>query len=248
MLITVEGIVIGRRNVGDNSCFLDILTKEYGVIEVTANAVKKLSSKNLGSASIFSYAVFCLNKSGLRYTINSTEPKYSFYGIAGDIKRLSLAVYFADIIKYTSASEQSEKDILRFLAITLYELEHDRTLSLIKSVFELKMSVLLGLMPDLRACRDCVCYDHKEMYFVLEDSNLICGDCYYNTEIFKKSTFLLNPSLLYAMRYVVYTKLDKLYKFELTNRILKELGVIAEEYLLYQLGRSFRTLDYFKKL
>ena len=37
MLVTVDGIVIGRRSIGENSCFIDVLTDEYGVIEATAH-------------------------------------------------------------------------------------------------------------------------------------------------------------------------------------------------------------------
>ena len=47
MLVTVEGIVIGRRSIGEDSCFIDVLTDEYGVIEATAHGVKKITSKNI---------------------------------------------------------------------------------------------------------------------------------------------------------------------------------------------------------
>ena len=46
MLITVEGIVIGRRTIGENNCFLDVLTDEFGVIEATAHGIRKITSKN----------------------------------------------------------------------------------------------------------------------------------------------------------------------------------------------------------
>lgn len=33
MLYTYDGIVVGRREIGDNSCFIDILTDEQGIVE-----------------------------------------------------------------------------------------------------------------------------------------------------------------------------------------------------------------------
>ncbi len=141
MLVTVDGIVIGRRAIGETSCFIDVLTDEYGVIEATAHGVKKLTSKNAGSTALFSYAKFCFNKTGVRYTLNSAEPIYSFHGISSDIEALSLAAYFAEVIKDTSASEQEAKGMLRFMAVTLYELDKKRIpLDLIKSVFELHIA------------------------------------------------------------------------------------------------------------
>lgn len=246
MLVTVDGIVIGRRNIGENSCFIDVLTDEYGVIEAVAHGVKKLTSKNAGAALLFSYSRFCFSKSGLRYTLNSSEPKYSFHGISSDIEYLSLAVYLADIIKDTSAPEQESKGFVRFMAITLYELEKKRCPpELIKSVFELHITTMLGFAPDLRACRDCVRYEHEVMYFDIYNSCIFCGDCADtdDTELIK-----LSPSLLYAMRHMVFSPVDKIYKIDIDQADLRKLSGLTEKYLLKQLDRSFRSLDYYKSV
>ncbi|MDE6032127.1 MAG: recombination protein O N-terminal domain-containing protein, partial [Oscillospiraceae bacterium] len=33
MLVTYDGIVVGRREIGDSNLYLDILTEEQGIIE-----------------------------------------------------------------------------------------------------------------------------------------------------------------------------------------------------------------------
>ena len=40
MLFTYDGIVVGRREIGESNCFIDILTDEQGIIEATAHGVK----------------------------------------------------------------------------------------------------------------------------------------------------------------------------------------------------------------
>jgi len=249
MLGTYNGIVIGQRNVGENSRFLDILTEELGVIEVTAHAVKKLGSKNAGSTALFTYSKFCLNKSKSRYAINSSEPVYSFHKLSADFAALSLAAYFAELIKYTSASEQTADGLLRFFAISLYELENDNAdIPRIKATFELKLSQLLGLTPDLITCADCMCYEHDEMFFVVGEGKLFCGECFSDIICGSDTRFVLNPALLHAMRFVVFSANEKVFKFKLGERNLRELGVITEAYLLYHLGRGFKTLDYYKRI
>jgi DNA repair protein RecO (recombination protein O) len=249
MLITLEGVVIGQRNVGENSRFLDILTEELGVIEVTAHAVKKLSSKNAGSAALFTYSKFCLNKTNARYSINSAEPIYSFHKLAADFTALSLAAYFADLIKYTSASEQKADGLLRFFTISLFELERvDADIKRIKAVFELKLSQILGLSPDLIACSRCFCYEHSEVFFVIGEGRLYCGDCFNDIQFGEQTRFVLTPALLRAMRFIIFSSNEKIYKFGLGARNLRELGFITEAYLLFHLGRGFKTLDYFKRL
>ena len=249
MLITLNGIVIGQRNVGENSRYIDILTEELGVIEVTAHAVKKINSKNAGSTALFTYSKFCLNKSKARYSINSAEPIYSFHKLSADFTALSLAAYFADLIKYTSASEQKSDGLLRFFAISLYELEKENAdFSRIKAVFELKLSQVLGLSPDLIACAECFAYEHGEMFFVVGDGHLFCGDCFSDAICGEDTRFVLTPALLRAMRYVIFSPNEKIYKFDLGGKNLRELGFITEAYLLYHLGRGFKTLDYYKRL
>lgn len=243
MFVTVDGIVIGRRSIGEDSCFIDVLTDEYGVIEAVAHGVKKITSKNAGACTLFSYSKFCFSKSGVRYTLNSSEPKYSFHGISSDIEYLSLAVYLADIIKDTSTPEQENKGFLRFMAITLYELDKKRcSLELIKSVFELHITTMLGFAPDLRACSVCAKYEQELMYFDLENSCIICGDCVGSEN---DGLTKLSSSLLYALRHMVFSPVDKIYKIDVEKTDIRILSVLTEKYLLKQLDRGFRSLDYY---
>ncbi|MCM1055143.1 MAG: DNA repair protein RecO [Bacteroides sp.] len=249
MLVTVSGIVIGKRDIGENNCFLDVLTDKYGVIEATAHGVKKLNSKNASSAGLFSYSKFCFNKTDLRYTLNSAEPVCSFFGLSADLKKFSLAVYLAEIIKYTSASEQNGEDILRFFAITLYELERENAdCGVIKAAFEFRIAAMLGFLPDLRACRGCGEYLNGKMYFSSEGGNLVCEQCKNREDNIYEELKELLPDLLHTMRFVVYSAAERVYGFTLKGKTRKEFSAFAEEYLLTQLGRGFKTLDYYKKL
>ena len=248
MLVTVEGIVVGRRDIGESNCFLDILTSEYGVVEAVAHGLRKQGSKNTSATGLFSYSTFCLNKNNLHYSINSTRPKYNFFGLSSDLKKFSLAVYLADIIKYTSAAEQCEGDILRFFAITLYEIERTNAdCTVIKSVFELRIMSMLGFMPDLRACRCCGEYARDKMFFSIDENNLFCGECEEETSSADEKATELSPTLLHTMRYVVFSTLEKVYGFTLSGITKTQFSEFAEQYLLRHLGRSFKTLDYYKK-
>lgn len=249
MLVTVEGIVIGKRDIGESNCFLDILTREYGVIEATAHGVKKTNSSNMSASGLFSYSTFCFNKTNYKYTLNSACPKYSFFGLSSDLKKYSLAVYFADIIKYTSTSEQNCEDILKFLAITLFQLEkEDSDCDLIKSVFEFRIASMLGFLPDLRACRSCGKFVNGEMFFSYEDNSLICEECKKEENIINEEIKPLTENLLHTMRFVTYSELKKVYGFSLKGETRTLFLEFSEDYLLRQLGRSFNTLDYYKKL
>lgn len=255
MLVTYDGIVVGRREIGENSCFIDILTDEQGIVEATAHGAKKINSNLLSSAALFSYSTFCLNKSKLRYTVNSAKPKYGFHEIGTDIEKLALASYFAQAVKFCTPSEQNQLETskdshVRFLAVSLYETLHAgeaRSLACVKSAFELRYSVMLGFSPNLVACHNCGHYEcERGMYFLPRKSKLVCSDC-INPE-FEGDRVLLLPETLFAMRNIVFSPLDKCFKFSVGGAAEKQLSEIAEDYFLYRTERTFTALEYYKKM
>ncbi|MCL1880609.1 MAG: DNA repair protein RecO [Oscillospiraceae bacterium] len=147
MLITVDGLVISRREFGDSSCFIDVLTSELGVIEVTAKGVKKLNSPLSTATALFSYCTFCFNKNerNLKYTLNSAKIKLTFHELSKELEKLSLASYFAELVKFTATPEQESGKILRYLLMALYDLMRDKyTIAKIKSDFERRLAKELG--------------------------------------------------------------------------------------------------------
>ncbi len=255
MLVTYDGIVVGRREIGENSCFIDILTDEQGIVEATAHGAKKINSNLLSSAALFSYSTFCLNKNKMRYTVNSAKPKFGFHEIGTDIEKLALASYFAQAVKFCTSSEQNQLEssrdsLVRFFAVALYETLHageTRTLAAVKAAFELRYSVMLGFSPNLVACHNCGHYDCKRgMYFLPRKAKLVCADC-FNPE-FEGERVLLLSETLFAMRNIVFSPLEKCFKFSVGERAEQQLSQIAEDYFLYRTERTFTALEYYKKL
>ncbi|MDD2417406.1 MAG: DNA repair protein RecO, partial [Oscillospiraceae bacterium] len=60
--------------------------------------------------------------------------------------------------------------------------------------------------------------------------------------------FALSPDMLAAMRHIVYSEFDKCFSFTMSEEGLKQLSVYAEKFMLVQLGRSFKTLEFYNSL
>ena len=58
----------------------------------------------------------------------------------------------------------------------------------------------------------------------------------------------VHPAALYAGAYILYAEEKKVFSFEISDEILKELSEISEKYLLYHMERDFSSLIYLKKL
>lgn len=249
MLATYDGIVVGRREIGENSCFIDILTDEQGIIEATAHGAKKLNSPILGSVGLFSYATFCLNKTKLRYSVNSAKPKRSFHDLGSDIEKLALASYFAQAVKFCTPQEQEQDSLVRFFAIALYEAERadsPERLSCVKAAFELRYSCMLGYRPDLRGCCNCGAFENDEMFFLPDSGEMICGECFDRN--YGGAYSVLSPEILAVMQNIVYAKLDRAFRFDMSKQSAAVLERITESYFLARTERTFTALDYFKSI
>ena len=123
MLTTVTGIVIRERSVGEQDKFIDLLTAEHGVLEVSVRGAKKITSRHGAASQLYAYGQYCLDSRRDRYSLNSAQVNRIFYDLRQDLTRLSLANYFSELIGFAVGAEHAKSDILRLLLNTLHYLE-----------------------------------------------------------------------------------------------------------------------------
>ncbi|HEZ7987341.1 MAG TPA: DNA repair protein RecO, partial [Ruminococcus sp.] len=124
-MITTEGIVLKERIVGEQDKFIDILTKESGILEISVKGARKINGKSGSSTQLFAYSRFCINQKGERFFLNSVEPIHIFYGLRSSLTKISLASYFAEVLRYCVDSEAYGGNITRLFLNTLYYMEND---------------------------------------------------------------------------------------------------------------------------
>lgn len=250
MLMTTTGVVIGERAYGENDKFIDIFTKDHGIIEVMVKGGRKLNSKNASSSGLFSYSKFCISKRGERYYLNSSEIENTFYDLRLDVQKLSLASYFAELLKYTVLSYESDESyeiILKLLLNTLYFLEKDKhDIMLLKSIFEFRLLSEIGLIPNLIGCSVCNVYLKSKMYFDIQAGKLYCDNCFSGTDGY--NIIQVNESTVSALRHIALSELKILFNIKVSDRLLKDINKITDRYIFAHINRNFKTLEYFKTI
>ena len=149
-MIITEGIVLKERTVGEQDKFIDILTKESGVIELSVKGARKINGKSGSSTQLFAYSRFCYDKKGERLYLNSAEPIHIFYGLRSSLTGISLASYFAEVLRYITRENNDEAALLLLAFQSLRALESGRIPArLIRAVFEIRTLRIEGefLMP-----------------------------------------------------------------------------------------------------
>lgn len=245
-MMIIEGIVLKERPVGEQDKFVDILTKEKGILEISIKGARKINGKSGSSTQLFAYSKFCCDKRVDRLYLNSAEPIHIFYDLRNSLTSLSLASYFSEVLRYCISERADSGNVLRLTLNTLHCLEKGiRSEQLLKSIFELRLMSEIGYMPDVLACHECGVFEPPELYFSVEDGGFFCSDCFDDDGT--RWTKMKLPELS-AIRHIVFADFDRLYNFRLSDRAGDKLASFTEDYLLTHLEKNFKTLDFYRSV
>jgi DNA repair protein RecO (recombination protein O) len=180
-----------------------------------------------------------------RYVLTEANTIELFTELQGDIELLSLSSYFLQVTETAAQEEDPEPELLSLLLNVLYALGKLRKpQALVKAVFELRLCVLVGFLPDLEGCADCG--DREVKYFHIMDGQLYCPTCGQSHS--DGIRMPVSRGTVDAMHYIVNCDTKKLFSFQMGPSSAEQLYQLAETYLTTQLERGFSTLDFYKSL
>lgn len=244
MRISTDALVIKEKTIKENDRVITLMTRNYGVISAFAHGAKSIKSKKGAGTGLLTYSDFELDEKNGVFTVKEAIAKHCFFIMGEDITDLALSQYFCEICFILGNDEQNSEAFLRTILNSLYFLTaKKKSRSFLKPVTELRIASLSGYMPDLVACAGCGKFEDEKMYFSVSDGVLLCNDCRQNEQ-----TEILTPSVLKAMRHIIYSDLKDIYSFSLTEENENILCRIAEKYILFQTEHEFPTLKFYKSL
>lgn len=245
-MTTIEGIVLKERPFGEQDKFIDVLTKDRGVMELPVRGARKINGRMSAATQLFAYSRFCFEQKKNRLYINSVEPIHIFYGLRNSLSAISLASYFADIVRFCTPELTSSENIARLFLNTLHYLEKNlRSELLLKSIFELRLMSETGFMPDVLGCRICGDFEPQELYFSVKNGGFLCKNCCSSPDEY---SFKMKIPVLQTVRHIVLADFDRLFNFRVSDNTLERLSVFSESYIISHLERNFNTLDFYKSL
>ncbi|MBQ9346217.1 MAG: DNA repair protein RecO [Oscillibacter sp.] len=247
--IVTRGIVLRETPVRDTDKILTLLTEDRGKAAVIAKGVRKKNCKYAASAQPLAYSEWTLYQRGEWYYANEGSTIELFDGLRESLEAMALGSYFAELSEAAAEEELPAGPLLRHLLNGLYALSTlHQPPELVKPVFELKYLSLAGYEPLLTGCALCGRPDPAEPCLDIAQGTLRCRVC--GTGSVSGAGFLmpLCRDSLAAARRAVYGDERRLYAFRLGGEALERLSQVAEAFLLAQLDRRFRTLDYYHSL
>ena len=254
--IAVRGLVIRTVNVREADRLVVIFTEEMGIVTALAQSARSIKSKKMVATTQFCYSNFILYRRGEYYYVKEVELIESFFDIRKTVEGFALAGYIAEVLSDVTVAE-AEKDLLRLSLNSLYAIASGKyPLPKIKAAFEIRTASIIGFMPDVISCSSC---SEREgvFYFDIMGGFLQCASCKAKAEKTQSEEYMphesrivciLSPGAKYALEYCVHSPLSKILSFSVSDEDMEIFSRAAQQYILNQLERSYKTLDFYNEV
>ncbi|MBR2987563.1 MAG: DNA repair protein RecO [Clostridia bacterium] len=246
--LRTKAIVLQEVVYKDSDKILTLLSDTLGKISVRCRGVRALKSRRFASSQQYVYSDMLLSVKNGQYALEEAEPIESFFSLRERFEAIALANYFAEILLSVTVEGEHDESLLSLFLNSLYLLAEkpDVPYEKIKAVFEVRLSTLLGFMPNLDACEDCGRRDSL-CWFDIAGGSVICERCAgAGGEIMGERILVpLDEGVLPLLRYLTLAEDKRIFSFRCDGRLLSELVRFSEKYLLYHLGRGFDTLTFY---
>ena len=240
----MTGLVINAMPMGEYDKRITLLTKERGKITAFARGARRPNSQLLAATNPFSFGEFEIFEGRSTYTVAKASISNYFRTLAYDLQAAYYGFYFLEFAEYYCQENNDEKEMLKLLYQTLRALESDRyDNKLVRAVFELKALAVNGEAPHVFGCLSC---GKKEglSYFSARRSGMLCKECGEIAE----DAWKLTESTIYTMQYIVASEISKLYRFAVSEQVLRELQKVMTEYIKWYVNHTFRSLKILEEM
>lgn len=236
--LVLNGMVIKSSDVGEYDKRLVLLTMERGKIVAFARGARRPKSMLLSAARLFAFGKFTLYEGKEAYTVQGAEISDYFAEISNDIEAMCYGSYFLELADYFAKENLESTGLLKLLYFSLRALDNEKIPNeLVRYIYELKVFVLHGEYPEMFECLSCKSTDVE--YFSVVRGGMICGNCVGKAG----DSVHIETSTIYAMQFIITSKIEKLFTFVVNDNILKELSFIMKRYLSRYVDREFHSLE-----
>ena len=245
MHMTTRALVLREVNYKESDKILTVLTEQEGKLTVSARGCRKKGSAIAAASQMLVYSEMTLYEFQGRWAVKEAAIQRPFDGVRSDLDKLALASYFAEVAELLAEEGQREPELLSLILNCLHVLDSlALPLGQVKTAFEWKAMALAGYEPMAEGCALCGRPEPEDPCLLLSRGLVCCAGCCPAGE----GAMPLTGAALAALGHIVGGDPKRLFSFRLDETSMARLCAASEAYLLTQLERGFRTLDFYKTL
>lgn len=243
-----RGLVLREVNYKESDKILTVLAEGEGKRTVKAPGCRRKNSPLAAAGQLLVYSEMTLFDYQERLSLKEANTLNEFRGVREDLEKLSLGSYFAEVTEAAAEEGVETPGLLSLVLNSLYALDKlNKPAELVKGAFEMKLCCLAGYEPLLDGCAVCGRQEPEKPLLSLGEGVLHCAACRGALEEDGVSLPLDGPTLA-ALRHIVYGEAKRLFSFPLPPESRPAFSGVCESFLLSQMERGFRTLDFYKSI
>ena len=145
--LTVTGMVLAARPIGEYDNRIVLLTRERGKISAFAKGAKRLKSR-LSAVGPFTWGKFEMHEGASSYTMYGADVENYFEHLRTDVEGAYYGFYCLELADYFARENNDEWEMLKLLYTTIRALERGACeRRLIRCIYELRTLAVNGLAP-----------------------------------------------------------------------------------------------------
>ena len=224
-----NGIVLRATDYRESDRILNILTRERGLIAVTARGGRKPNSKYAAITQLFTYGEIEVNERFGKLQLSSAAVLESFYSIRESYEQLLSATRLANAAEHIAEKDQPNDELFILLYNSLSVIAYgENDPKDIELCFMAKLLKLCGYAPTLTRCLKCGrdLRAEKEVRFSNSLGGSVCERC--GSAFRSVSTLSLE-----ALRRMMLIDLSELRRVRLPEKVRAELEPLIYNYAEY---------------
>ncbi|WP_321369833.1 DNA repair protein RecO [uncultured Desulfuromusa sp.] len=178
-LQSCEALVLRHTNYGESDVILSLFISDYGLQKGFAKSARKSRKRFSAVLDPFTQAIFQWKPGrGHFWWLQDAELLTSRIGLRADLQRLALASYGVELVELMLDEGQPHPAVFELLCCFLDFLERGGDIFSAKLLFELRLIYLLGYMPHLLHCSECLkIFDGELIRFDAIRGGSLCLSC-----------------------------------------------------------------------
>lgn len=236
-----KAVIIKTQDYRENDKLVWFYTENLGKITAIVRGAKKSKSKFLSLTLPLCYGEYMVYKGRNLYTLQEGKIINSFQGLLNNLDKLTYSSYLCELIHIACEENEVNKGLFRDLVTTLYLLNTDALdYELLIRSFELKLLKATGYSLTLDTC--CICRKKIRVsnYISLSSFGGVCDECPKEHGVF------VSKGAYNALRYLMTTNVDKLYRLNLNSEIKNEIEKVTTFFIANNYTKKPKSLEMLK--
>jgi DNA repair protein RecO (recombination protein O) len=150
--VTVDAVVLRRRDSGESDRRLTLFTRQAGKLDVSAKGARKPASRLSAFSEALTVARFTFATGRQRRFVTQVEPLAGFRGLRSDFDRLQTALALIEVADAILPYEQPDEECFDLLLAALAHLERHPKVFVAYVWAQLRLLTLSGFLPLFMEC------------------------------------------------------------------------------------------------